>query len=111
MSFRKMQAVATRAARADIQDILLYTERQWGIEQRESYWNQIADAINRLLEMPSIGRNLDDLLPGMRSARVGSHLLYYLMRDDRLMIVRVLHILQDPMAVDWESYTGDSDSP
>jgi toxin ParE1/3/4 len=75
-SSRKARIIITSTAREDIGDILQFTEEERGPAQREAYSRQIEAAIDRLSLMPSMGRSQDDVYPGIRSTRVGSHISY-----------------------------------
>lgn len=103
MSFRRLRIVYSAPAREDIANILDYTELEWGPEQVKQYRAQLRESILRLAEIPSLGRVREDLSPGLRVFPVGSHLVCYLVTDDRLFIVRILHGRQNARAVDWAS--------
>ncbi len=102
MSARRRRAVLAERARSDLRDILNFTERRWGREQRSTYRRLIRDTASTLASSPSLGRARDDLLPGMRSYPAGSHLLYYQEAGNELMIVRILHSRQDPTGEAWK---------
>lgn len=103
MPSRKLRIVFSEPTRRDIVAILDYTEQEWGVQQLEHYRAQLREALNRLADMPSLGRARDDLAPGLRAFPVGSHLVCYLVTDDRLLIARILHGRQDARTVDWTS--------
>jgi toxin ParE1/3/4 len=103
MSFRKRRIVYSEPARADIVDILDYTVLEWGVDQRMQYRTQLRDSLNRLAEIPSLGRAREDLAPGIRVFPVGNHLVCFRVRDDDLFVLRVLHSRRDVRAIDWTS--------
>lgn len=109
MSSHKLRVIATDRARDDIGDILIYTEMQWGQEQRDEYWRLIAEAIDRLADLPGLGQ-IHDYMSSyvLRSVPVGSHRLYYWVDNDQLVIARVVHSRQDLQTIDWESLAGES---
>jgi toxin ParE1/3/4 len=43
-----------------------------------------------LSRFPFIGRERSSLAPGLRSVLVGTHLIFYLVERDRIVIVRVI---------------------
>ena len=63
MSARKLTLAAR--ARADLEDILLYTELEWGERQANTYQRIIQDTFDTLLQFPYLGRKRDDLAPGL----------------------------------------------
>lgn len=83
-------------AREQVADILRYTEREWGEEQQRIYAQRIADMITLLASNPDAGRNRDDLDEGIRSYRFDSHVIFYWVEDDMLVVARVLHRRQRP---------------
>lgn len=107
MSSRRLRVVMTPEARSDIGDILLYTELTWDREQRDEYWRHIEATIEatieRLAVMPLMGRIRTHLSRfDLRWVPVGTHLLYYWVDGNNLVIARVLHPRQDAEAVDWD---------
>lgn len=102
MSARRLRVVLTDQAESDLRDILNFTARTWGREQRSAYRRLMRDATTTLASSPSLGRARDDLFAGLRSFPVRSHILYYLEADDRLVIIRILHTRQDPSRESWE---------
>lgn len=70
-----MQVLET--AQIQLSDILLYTEREWGEEQRMLYSRRLIDIMGMLADTPDIGRRRDDLSAGLRSYPVDSHVIYY----------------------------------
>ena len=97
-----MRLEITLAARADISDILLFTEQRWGREQRDAYMQFIDVALSRLLAVPGMGRLVDELSSGLHRVNVESHVIYYWVDEDRLTVARVLHARQDPYEVEWD---------
>jgi toxin ParE1/3/4 len=59
---------------------------------------QAADALvgevdakfKNLSQFPFIGRERSRLAPGLRSVLVGTHLIFYLVEQDRIVVVRVI---------------------
>ncbi len=48
-----------------------------------------------LAEQPTQVRTGDELAPGLRRVEYQSHVVFYLSKDDRVRIVRVLHQRMD----------------
>ncbi len=55
-------------------------------------------AIQELLSHPQPGSVRDDVAPGLRSRRVGQHLVFYRVYDRSIRIIRILHTKMDPAA-------------
>lgn len=103
MPIPRRRVILTGPARRDINDILEYTELEWGDEQRRRYRTQLRDAIHRIAEMPGLGRARDDLAPSMQAFPADRHLICYRTTESALFVVRILHRRQDLQAIDWQS--------
>jgi toxin ParE1/3/4 len=89
-------------ARAQLSDVLLHSEQEWGSDQMRTYARAFGDAMLALAENPLIGRRRDDIVEGLRSYRVQSHLIYYRYIDRRIMVAQILHARRDPRGAGWE---------
>jgi len=101
MSFPERRIHFLDAAREQLSEILLYTEREWGEEQRDLYFGRLMETLDLLASRPEIGRRRDDLSQGLRSYPTGSHTIYYWHRGDTIMIARILHRRQNPAQEAW----------
>lgn len=99
MSAHRPELQLTAQAERDIENILLYSERHWGFDRRETYAKSLSQALDLLRDHPHIGRQHDDLFRDCRSIRVEQHTVYYHQpRPNVIEIVRVLHGRQDPIS-------------
>src|SRR4051812_9022386 len=98
MSARKMSLSFTPQARQDVSDVLLYTRRMWGSDQRDIYKNKIDARIDYLRRYPEGGPPRDDLYPTCRVLEVERHIIYYRLRENSVRILRILHERVDPRA-------------
>jgi toxin ParE1/3/4 len=89
--------VLSFAAIADLDEIWEYTCTRWDEDQAYAYMRDLQLAVERLADNPKIGRACDDVRPGYRSHRVGSHTLYYRSSvvGGGAEMVRVLHQRMD----------------
>lgn len=85
----------TRAAKADLRAIAIYTEDQWGIEQRNLYIKQFDDTFHLLAATPALGRACDEILPGYRKFPQGSHLVFY--KNGTISVIEIIRILHKSM--------------
>lgn len=95
MSSPNLRLALTPQARADFEDVLLYSLQTWGPEQRDRYAAAIEAAFLRLRDHPQLGQVRDGLPPGCRSYRVEQHLLVYDLRGSFVRILRILHHRRD----------------
>lgn len=87
--------VLSPRARADLDDIWRFTVERWGVDQAEDYLRRLQTAIHDVAERPARGTSCDDVRPGYRRYRAGSHLLFYRLVEGRVDIVRILHQRMD----------------
>lgn len=82
----------SRKAKADLKSIALYTEREWGRDQRNQYILQFDQCFHLLAESPSLGQPCDSLSTGYRQYPQGSHIIFYRQSSEGLGdIIRILH--------------------
>ena len=79
----------------DLERIAAYTFEQWGEQQEREYTKLIEQSVLRICENPRIGPSYDAIYPGLRRHLVGSHILFYLVTDSTIEIVRILHSSMD----------------
>jgi toxin ParE1/3/4 len=89
----------TNAAKADLLAIARYTERTWGVAQRNSYLKQFDDLFHALGRHPLTGLTCDELRENYRKFPHGSHMVYYRnSQESVILIVRILHKSMDAEA-------------
>lgn len=82
----------SRKAKADLKSIALYTEREWGRDQRNHYILQFDQCFHLLGENPNLGQNCDEISPSYRQHPQGCHIIFYrLDTEDGVEIIRILH--------------------
>jgi len=101
MCARRRRIVYSEDARAELSDILLFTEEQWGKAQRTTYKQLIISTIGKVAQSPSLGRPRDDLSMGLRSFPIGSHVLYYWEHQGTLRVAHILHSRRDVSRYAW----------
>ncbi|THV23223.1 type II toxin-antitoxin system RelE/ParE family toxin [Peteryoungia ipomoeae] len=80
------------AARRDFLKIGDYTRNRWSEVQAEQYLRRILEVITEIGRHPFSGAVADRLREGYRRRRSGSHLIFYVIRDDgTIEVVRILH--------------------
>jgi toxin ParE1/3/4 len=99
MSARKLRFTAR--ARADLEDILLYTELHWRPRQVDIYRETILTVLNDLAQFPFIGRKRDEFSAGLLSYPAGEHIVFYRVTDTEVIIRRLVHSRQDLSSMAW----------
>ena len=86
-----MELFFTDDALDDMHLIVRYgLERVMGMNV-DRYVAALDEALDSLEIYPLIGRNADDVSSGLRVLPVGNHRIFYRVRPDTVLIVRVLH--------------------
>ncbi|MCB1468913.1 MAG: type II toxin-antitoxin system RelE/ParE family toxin [Rhizobiaceae bacterium] len=85
----------SEAARSDLIDIWVETDRQWGPDQADRYLDDIEHSLSGLIDNPQIGTDCSDLLPGCRRLIAGRHLAFYEVDGAAIFVIRVLHQSMD----------------
>ena len=81
----------SKAANADIRSIARYTQDTWGRDQRRRYLDGLNDKFEVLAAMPEMAAERRDFRPPVRIHHFEKHLIIYLIADEGILIVRVLH--------------------
>jgi len=90
MAFRLSQK-----ADRDLFDIYLKGVEQFGILQADTYAAGLTEAFHFLAEFPRAARERTELSPPMRILRYKSHLIFYIIDDEDVFIVRIRHGHED----------------
>jgi len=97
----------TAQAMEDLREIVRYTKQTWGLEQTRRYREELELALTKLSLNPNLGRLRDEVIPGIRSSRVGEHIAFYVPRDNGLTVIRLLHPSRD-IQLAFERHSGKS---
>ncbi|GHU38549.1 plasmid stabilization protein ParE [Betaproteobacteria bacterium] len=81
-------------AEADLEEIWLYTLRNWSMEQADTYHRSLIAVVEGLVAGTKHGRSAE-VLPDYQKYLCGSHVVYFLDYADHLDVIRVLHQRQD----------------
>lgn len=88
----------TSDAQADLIEIRRYTLQQWGAEQSRKYLREILNTIGLLAETPALGKSRPDVGATVHSFPQGSHIIYYVVHEQQLVVFGVLHKRRAPFA-------------
>ncbi len=88
------ELVLSDRARSELVDIYLYTLDTFGLDQADSYAEQIQSALKLIRRFPELGRPKDHLRPGLRLYSVGRHQILYTVTD-RIEVEGIPHDSRD----------------
>jgi toxin ParE1/3/4 len=83
------------SASDDIRRIARYTRSRWGDEQAAAYVATLRDQIKSLREFPLRFPDFGPRYKDLRRMGCGNHMVSYLVGDDVIEVVRVLHEAMD----------------
>ncbi|HDZ37567.1 MAG TPA: type II toxin-antitoxin system RelE/ParE family toxin [Marinobacter sp.] len=86
-----LRLTVTPRAESDLTGIWIYTCEEWGVDQADSYLDQLAAGMNQLINHPSLGANYAHVIPGYRRLQVEHHAVFYRVLEPEVLFVRVLH--------------------
>ncbi|HET7666991.1 MAG TPA: type II toxin-antitoxin system RelE/ParE family toxin [Mycobacterium sp.] len=102
MSSHRAGIVITPRARAQLSDVLLHSEQEWGPGQVRAYARALGTAMLALAGNPYIGRRRDEIADGLRSYRVQKHVIFYRYLNGKVFVVQILRVRRDPRGADWD---------
>jgi toxin ParE1/3/4 len=82
------------AASADMRRVARETRAAWGEAQAYKYSRQLRDDIKSLAEFP-LRFPVFESRPGLRRMNSGRHAVFYLVFDNQIEVVRVMHVASD----------------
>jgi toxin ParE1/3/4 len=85
----------TTAAERDIQTLFQSSQLMFGPRQTDIYMAGLDQAFRNLAGTPGMGRHADELKPGFFRFRYQSHVIFYTVESNRIVIRRVLHARMD----------------
>ena len=94
----------TFRAEEDLSDIWKYTIEIWNETQANSYIAGLYKRFSWLAELPRLGKHRPDICEGYYCFPQGSHLVFYLIRGNKIDIIAIPH-----KAMDIVDYFDDGD--
>ena len=87
----------TPEARADLDDIVLYTIDRYGLKQAREYRGGFEKLFSLLAEHRLMGSDQSGIQPNLRRIVHQSHTIYYRVAEHEVTIARILGPGQDPL--------------
>ena len=77
-------------ARSDLYRLYEFGVRTFGLQQADNYFDGITDRFQELAESPQFSPKVDHIRQGYRRSVFRAHSIYYTIRDDEILIFRIL---------------------
>jgi toxin ParE1/3/4 len=87
----------TADAQTDLVEIRSYTIQQWGTQQSKKYISELRQKIQFIAASPEIGRRHLDIGDNVFSFPYASHMIYYFLIGQQLIVFGILHQSMVPM--------------
>ena len=87
----------TPDAQTDLIEIRRFTVKQWGTAQAQKYLLELRQTIRLLAETPSLGKSRPDVGSNVLSFPHVSHVIYYVVHEQQLIVFGVLHKRMVPL--------------
>lgn len=87
--------VLSNAADSDLTEIYLYSYRTFGEAKADAYFLSLRDCLQMLAGDPRLGRSAASIRPGLFYRRHARHMIFYVVEDPGIFVVRVLHETMD----------------
>ncbi len=85
----------TPKAKADLDDIWYFTLARWGMDQAEKYIRDLWETMKNQVSGPGNSTDIDDVRPGYKKVRAGSHVIFFKVAPEGIDVVRILHKKMD----------------
>ncbi|MEH2194857.1 type II toxin-antitoxin system RelE/ParE family toxin [Aliinostoc sp. HNIBRCY26] len=89
----------TEPAIKDIEEIADYIAKQSGLRESELFLSKLDAKFVKIAQFPNLGRQRDEILPGIRSLSVNSYLILYMPIGQDVEIFRVISGYRDLTAL------------
>lgn len=89
----------TEPAIQDIEQIADYIARQSGLDRAERFLNKLDAKFVKIAQFPNLGRQRDEILPGLRSLPMDNYLILYMVIGQDVEIFRVVSGYRDLLAL------------
>lgn len=86
------------AAKQHLLTIRAFSVEHWGIEQADNYLFGIRKQLQLLAKTPQMGIRCNNMAAESFYFPYKSHVIYYIISDERLVIAAILHQRQAPQA-------------
>ena len=80
----------------DLGDIWNYTAVKWSLEQADNYYNILISFCKEIAKNPFLlGKKYDDVKVSLLGCEVKKHIIFYQIRNEEVLIIRILHERMD----------------
>lgn len=82
-------------AQNDLEEIWVYSYKEWGLVQADSYLQSLISKFDWLANSPCSGKKRDDIKAGYYCFPEGMHLIFYTIYKNKINIIGIPHQRMD----------------
>lgn len=82
-------------AESDLENIYVYSHKEFGLSKAEQYIHDLSVAFQQLADDPDPGRDMSLIRKGVKVYPVNSYLVFFKQTSFGIIIIRVLHQSMD----------------
>ncbi|WP_158963375.1 type II toxin-antitoxin system RelE/ParE family toxin [Myroides fluvii] len=92
-----MKYKISKQAKLDLEQIWLYTFKEWSLEQADYYFDLLVNEMEYIADHPNLGKDYNEVRKGYFRSRVKSHFIFYKVNllEEKVEIIRILHQQMD----------------
>ena len=80
----------------DLDSIWLYTLETWSEDQADIYYHELVKSCQKIANRPTyLDKEYHEIMPGLYGHHIYKHLIFYILVEDGVEIVRILHERMD----------------
>ncbi|WP_446471518.1 type II toxin-antitoxin system RelE/ParE family toxin [Xenorhabdus stockiae] len=79
----------------DLEAIFNYSYQEFGLKKAERYIKDIDRVFHMLSGSPGIARSCNRIRPGLKAFPIASHIIFFRLVEDGILVIRVLHQSMD----------------
>ena len=80
----------------DLDSIWFYTLETWSEDQADIYYHELVKSCQKIANRPTyLDKEYHEIMPGLYGHHIYKHLIFYILVEDGVEIVRILHERMD----------------
>ena len=80
----------------DLDSIWLYTLETWSENQADFYYHELVKSCQKIANRPTyLDKEYKEIMPGLYGHHIYKHLIFYILVEDGVEIIRILHERMD----------------
>lgn len=91
---KSLELIISMEAESDLEEIWSYIAKD-SPKRADNFIDRIHAKCKVIVDMPEVGVERDEILPGVRSFPIGRYLIFYRIKPDHVEIVRILSGYRD----------------